>query len=160
MFLFCLSGAGKYFKSPFLPSKFRCPLNLDSQAPTPPGNLPDCLFHSLAAHASVKTLSLFSHITRARGPSGEELWSSVFCTPGQEGCMLQRSGRGLLNLITWHLTIESESFLDGLQTQTQEQLSLSSGRNRRSRVNYRRKSRDSNSALPSSSHSCLPRSPR
>lgn len=87
-FYLLVSSAGKYFlKPPFLSGKFLCPLNPHFQAPTPSGNLSWLPLSSPSQPRPLSklllhgTVSVFSHITR---PRGEEPWSSVFCTPGQE----------------------------------------------------------------------------
>ena len=141
MFLSSCFISRKYFlKPPFLPSKFRCPLNPDSQAPTPSGSLPWLPLPSPSQPRPLSkllphgTVSIFTHHQTQRS-SGEELWSSVFCTPGQEWLYVAMLWRGLLNLITWHEIIMSEFPRWTSRLKPKKQLSLSSGRNRLSWVN-------------------------
>ena len=141
-FYLLVSSAGKYFlKPPFLPGKFLCPLNPHSQAPTPSGNLPWLPLPSPSQPKPLSqlflhgTVSIFSHITSPRGPPERSCGLASSVPLARSGMYVAKLWGGLLNLITWHETIESEFPRWTSRPKTKEQFSLSSGRNRLSGVN-------------------------
>ena len=141
-FYLLVSSAGKYFlKTPFLPGKFLCPLNPHPQAPTPSENLPWLPLPSPSQPKPLSklflhgTVSMFSHITSPRGPPERSCGLASSVLLARSGIYVAKLWGGLLNLITWHETIESEFLRWTSRPKTKEQFSLSLGRDRLSWVN-------------------------
>lgn len=145
-FYLLVSSAGKYFlKPPFLSGKFLCPLNPHSQAPTP-GNLSWLPLPSpsqprpLSKLLLYGTVSVFSHITRPRGPPVRSCGLVSSVPLARNGMYVAMLWGGLLNLRMWHETIESEFPGWTSRPKPKKQLSLL-GRNRLSWVNQSKEQR-------------------